>query len=72
MGGKEMENQQEAMSTMMMMFERMLPEQREMSEMTMVVQRLVQRNEQFNGKEVLTYLQVYKAEMLQYGISERL
>ena len=67
-----MENQQEAMSTMMMMFERMLPEQREMSEMTMVVQRLVQRNEQFNGKEVLTYLQVYKAEMLQYGISERL
>ena len=34
-GGKEMENQQEAMSTMMMMmFERMLQEQREMLEIT--------------------------------------
>ena len=62
-GGKEMENQQKA-NMMMMMFERMLQEQREMSEMTTVVQRLVQRNEQFNGKEVSTYLQDYKAEML--------
>ena len=41
-GGKEMENQQEAMSNMMMMFERMLQEQREMSKIMVVVQRLVQ------------------------------
>ena len=71
-GGKEMENQQEAMSTMMMMFERMLQEQREMSEITTIVQRLVQRNRQFNGKDVSGYLRDYKAEMLRYGISERL
>ena len=67
-----MENQQEEMSKMMMMFERMLQEQREMLEITTVVQRLVQRNGQFNGKEVSGYLQDYKAEMLRYGISERL
>ena len=69
-GGKEMENQQEAMSTMMMMFERMLQEQREMSEITTLVQRLVQRNGQFNGKDVSRYLRDYKAEMLWCGISE--
>ena len=67
-----MENQQEAMSTMMMMFERMLQEQRVMSEITAAVKRLVQRNGQFNGKDMLGYLRDYKAEMLQYGISERL
>ena len=56
-GGKEMESQQEAMSTMMMMmFEQMLPEQRAMSEITAVVKRLVQRNRQFNGKDVSGYL----------------
>ena len=71
-GGKEMENQQEAMSMMMMMFERMLQEQREMSEITTVVQQLVQRNGQFEGKDVSHYLRDYKAEMLRYGISERL
>ena len=70
-GGKEMENQQKA-SIMMMMFERMLQAQREMSEIMTVVQRLVQRNEQFNGKEVSGYLWDYRAEMLRYGISERL
>ena len=43
-----MENQQKAIN-MMMMFKRMLQEQREMSEITMVVQRLMQRNGQFNG-----------------------
>ena len=62
-GGKEMENQQEVMSTMMMMmmmFERMLQEQREMLEITTVVQRLVQRNGQFNGKDVSGYLRDYK------------
>ena len=42
-GGKETENQQKEIN-MMMMFERMLQEQREMSEITTVVQRLVQRN----------------------------
>ena len=67
-----MEKQQEAMSTMMMMFERMLQEQREMSEITKVVQRLVQQNGEFDGKEVSRYLRDYKAEMLRYGISERL
>ena len=71
-GGKEMENQQEAMNMMMMMFERMLQEQREMSEITTVVQRLVQQNGQFDGKDVSRYLRDYKMEMLRYGISERL
>ena len=66
-----MENQQTA-SMMMMMFERMLQEQREMSEITTVVQQLVQRNGQFEGKDVSHYLRDYKAEMLRYGISERL
>ena len=67
-----MENQQEAMSTMMMMFERMLQEQRAMSEITTVVKLLVQRNRQFNGKGVSRYLRDYKAEMMRCGISERL
>ena len=58
-----MENQQKA-SMMMMMFERMLQEQWEMSEITTVVQRLVQRNGQFEGKDVSHYLRDYKAEML--------
>ena len=39
MGGKEMENQQEAMNMMMMMtFERMLQEQCEMSKIVVVVE----------------------------------
>ena len=63
-GGKEMENQQEVMNTMMTMFERMLDEQRAMSEITTVVKRLVQRNRQFNGKDVSRYLRDYKAEMM--------
>ena len=70
-GGKEMENQQKA-NMMMMMFERMLQEQREMSEITTIVQRLVQRNGQFNEKDVSCYLRDYKVEMMRYGISERL
>ena len=69
--GKEMENQQKAIN-MMMMFERMLQEQRDMSEITTVVQRLVQRNGKFDGKDASHYLRDYKAEMLRYGISERL
>ena len=62
-GGKEMENQQKEIN-MMMMFERMLQEQREMSEITMVIQRLVQWNGKFDGKDVSFYLREYKAEML--------
>ena len=37
---------------MMMMFERMLQEQRAMTEIAASVERLVQRNGQFNGKDV--------------------
>ena len=33
---------------------------------------VVQRNEQFNGKDVSHYIRDYKMVMLQYGISERL
>ena len=57
---------------MMMMFERMLQEQRSMSEIAAAVERLVQRNGQFNGKDVSRYLRDYKAEMLRCGISEGL
>ena len=66
-----MENQEKA-SIMMMMFEKMLQEQREMSEITTVIQRLVQRNGQFGGKDLSCYLRDYKVEMLRYGISEKL
>ena len=62
MGGKNM----------IMMFERMLQEQSEISEIMAVAQWIVQRNEQFNGKDVSRYLRDYKAVMLRYGISERL
>ena len=41
---------------MMMMFERMLQEQREMSEIMGVVEWLMQWNGQFNGKDVARYL----------------
>ena len=57
---------------MMAMFERMLQEQRTMSEIAAVVERLVQRNGQFNGKDMSRYLRDYKAEMLRCGISEGL
>ena len=70
-GGKEMENQPGA-TNMMMMFERMLQEQRAMSEIAASVERLVQRNGQFNGKDVSRYLRDYKAEMLRCGMSEGL
>ena len=69
MGGKEMENQQEA-NDMVRMFERMLQEQRAMLEVVAAVKRLVQQNEQFNGKDVSHYLRDYKVEMLRCGISE--
>ena len=57
---------------MMMMFECMLQEQRSMSEIAAAVERLVQRNGQFNGKDVSRYLWDYKSEMLRCGISEGL
>ena len=66
-----MENQSEA-SNMMMMFKRMLQEQHSMSAIAETVERLVQRNGQFNGKDVSRYLRDYKAEMLRCGISEGL
>ena len=71
-GGKEMENQQEAMKMMMMMFEWMQQEQRAMSEMKSAVERLLQRNGEFNGKDVSHYLHDYKAEMMRCGILEGL
>jgi hypothetical protein len=70
-GGKEMENKPEV-SNMMMMFERMLQEQCSMSEITAVGERLVRRNDQFNGKDVSRYLRDYKAEMVRCKISEGL
>jgi hypothetical protein len=51
LGGKEMENRPEA-SNMMVLFERMLQEQHSMSEIAVAVEQLVQRNGQFNGKDV--------------------
>jgi hypothetical protein len=62
-GGKEMENQPEV-SNMMMMFERMLQEQRSMSEIGAVTEWLVRRNDQFKGKDVSQYLRDSKPEML--------
>ena len=67
-----MENQEEAMNTMMMMFERMLQEQRAMSKITAAVKRLVQRNGEFDGKDVSRYLRDYKAEMIRCRIPEEL
>ena len=55
---------------MMALFEWMLQEQCMMSEIAAVVERLVQRNMQFNGKDVSRYLRDYKVEMLRCGISE--
>ena len=68
---QEMENQPGA-NNMMAMFEWMLQEQCAMSEIAAVVERLVQRNGQFNGKDMSRYLRDYKAEMLRCGISEGL
>ena len=43
-----------------------------MSEIAAVVEGLVQRNEQLNGKDVSCYFRDYKADMLRCGISEGL
>ena len=63
-GGKEMENQQEAMTIMMMIIERMQQEQRAMSEIKSAIEWFVQRNGQFNGNDVSRYLGEYKVEMM--------
>ena len=67
-----MENQEEAMNMMMMMIKRMQEEQRTMSEMKSAVARLVQRNGEFNGNDVSSYLRDYKAEMMRCRIPEGL
>jgi hypothetical protein len=59
----EIEDQPEAVN-IMTLFEKMLQEQRAMSEVATAVDRLVQRNGKFNGKDVSRFLQDYKAEML--------
>jgi hypothetical protein len=66
-----MENQQEQIN-MMMMFKRMLQEQRTMSKFASAMERLVHRHGQFNRKDVFRYLRDYKAEMLRCGISKGL
>ena len=48
---------------MMLMFERMLQEQRAMSEVAVAVERLMQWHWQFNRKDISRYLRDYKAEM---------
>ena len=64
MGDKEMENQEEVIDMMMMMFNRMLQEQGAMTEIKSAVERLVQRNKQFNGNDLLHYVRDHKAEMM--------
>jgi hypothetical protein len=66
---KEMENQP-AEINMMVLFERMLQEQRAQSEAASAVEWIVKRNGEFNGKDVSRYLRDYKAQMLRCGISE--
>jgi hypothetical protein len=68
---KEMENQP-AEINMMILFERMLQEQRAQSEAASAVERIVKRNGEFNGKDVSRYLRNYKAQMLRWGISRTL
>ena len=57
---------------MMMMIKRMQEEQHTMSEMKSAVVRLVQRNGEFDGKDVSRYLHDYKTEMMRCGIPEGL
>ena len=59
-GGKEMENQQTQVK-MTLIFKWMLQEQHAMSEVVAAVERLMQRHEQFDGKDVSLYLRDYKA-----------
>ena len=57
---------------MMTVFEQMLQEQHAMLEVVATVERLMQQNEQFNGKDASRYLRDYKAEILRCGILEGL
>jgi hypothetical protein len=66
---KDMENQP-AEINMMVLFERMLQEQRAQSEAASTFERIVKRNGEFNQKDVSRYLRDYKAQMLWCGISE--
>ena len=65
-----MENQQEAMNMMMMMFNRILQEQHAMSEIKSAVGDDI--NRQFNRNDVSRYLCDYKVEMIRCGIPEGL
>jgi hypothetical protein len=64
-----MENQQVEIN-MMVLFERMLQEQRAQSEAASAVERIMKRNGELNGKDVARYLRDYRAHMLQCGILE--
>ena len=57
---------------MMTVFEQMLQEQHAMLEVVATVERLMQQNEQFNGKDASRYLRDYKAGILRCGILEGL
>ena len=57
---------------MMLMFGRMFQVQCAVSEVGPVVEQLVQRHEQFHGKDMSRYYWDYKVEMLRCGISEGL
>ena len=70
-GEKEMATQPEVKS-MLMMFERMLQEQRTMTELGAAIDRLIQNNGQFDGRDVSHYMRDYKAEMVRCGVSEAL
>jgi cell pole-organizing protein PopZ len=70
-GETEMATQPEVI-TMLMMFERMLQEQRTMTELGAAIDRLIQRNGQFDGRDVSHNMQDYKAEMVSCGVSEML
>jgi hypothetical protein len=64
-----MENQLTEIN-MMVLFERMLQEQRVQSEVASAVEQIVKRNGEFSGKDMSRYLRHYKAQMLRCRISE--
>ena len=57
---------------MLTMFERILQEQRTMTELGAAIDRLIQRNGPFDGRDVSRYMRDYKAEMVRCGVSEAL
>ena len=57
---------------MLTMFERILQEQRTMTELGVAIDRLIQRNGPFDGRDVSRYMHDYKAEMVHCGVSEAL